>query len=91
MNVDIPPDLHLQMHQIQIQLWRSDLLLLIVGKQKNSKCALSMHMVHTCNKKIRTTVATLSSPCGLEHLLAVQQMKVGWKEPLRRAVGDITD
>ena len=35
MKVDILPDLHLQVHQTRnIQLWRSDLLLLIVGKQK---------------------------------------------------------
>ena len=35
MKVDIPPDLHLQVRQIRnIQLWKSDLLPLIVGKQK---------------------------------------------------------
>ena len=35
MKVDIPPDLHLQVHQIRnIQLWKSDLLPLIAGKQK---------------------------------------------------------
>jgi hypothetical protein len=35
MEINVPPDLHLQVRQIRnIQLWRSDLLPLIVGKQK---------------------------------------------------------
>ena len=35
MNVEIPPDLHLQVHKIwNIEVWRSDLLPLIIGGQK---------------------------------------------------------
>ena len=35
MNVNLPLDLHLQVHKIRnIEVWRSDLLLLILGRQK---------------------------------------------------------
>jgi len=35
MNVDLPPDLHLQVRKIQnIEVWWSDLLPLILGRQK---------------------------------------------------------
>jgi len=35
MNVNLPPDLHLEVRRIRnIEVWRSDLLPLIVGRQK---------------------------------------------------------
>ena len=38
MGVDLPPDLHLQVCRIwNIEVWRSDLLLLILGQQKDRK------------------------------------------------------